>query len=149
IMLKSAIQIKKVRNVVSKSRYKTAIKNLENRANELIPALQILKNDIKKAPYRRYQESTIGVPKRLSRQKDHLFTFLHYEYVDATSNLADRRLRPAAISRHISRGNKPGKGAEPCRISTSRLQTENQKEISSKEKLPQAYHNYPTPPLPT
>lgn len=149
IMLKSAIQIKKVRNVVSKSRYKTAIKNLENQANELIPSLQILKNDIKKAPYRRYQESTIGVLKRLSRQKDHLFTFLHYEYVDATNNLAERRLRPAVISRKISCGNKTDKGAKTWCILTSLLQTWNQKEISFKEKLTQAYHNYLTRPIPT
>jgi hypothetical protein len=44
--------------------------------------------------------------RRLRKQRDHLFTFLDHEAVDATNNLAERQLRPAVISRKLSCGNK-------------------------------------------
>jgi transposase len=40
-----------------------------------------------------------AVANRLRKQQDHPFTFLDYEAVDATNNLAERQLRPAVISR--------------------------------------------------
>lgn len=145
-MLRSAITIKTTRQEVNKSRYDTAIKNLENQANELIPSLSLLKDKEARTPYR---EPTVGVLKRIAKQRDHLFTFLHYENVDATNNLAERQLRPAVISRKLSCGNKTEKGAKTWCILTSLLQTWNQKEVSFKEKLKQAYHNYITRPIPT
>jgi len=36
---------------------------------------------------------------RLLKQRDHLFTFLDYQEVEATNNLAECQLRPAIISR--------------------------------------------------
>ncbi len=45
----------------------------------------------------------------LNKQRDHLFTFLDHEGVDATNNLAERQLRPAVIARKISCGNKTPK----------------------------------------
>lgn len=104
--------IGKLRDQVSKSRYQTGIKNLEKQAEKLIPTLDIIEERISKGHYHQYQQSTIRVLKRLSRQKDHLFTFMHYDYVDPTNNLAERQLRPAVISRKISCGNKTMKGAK-------------------------------------
>src|SRR5262245_39372062 len=43
---------------------------------------------------------------RLLKQRDHLFTFLDHDAVEATNNLAERQLRPAVISRKLSCGNK-------------------------------------------
>ena len=60
-----------------------------------------------------------AVRKRLHKQRDHLFTFLDHDGVDATNNLAERQLRPAVIARKISCGNKSPKGAQTWQILTS------------------------------
>jgi hypothetical protein len=60
-----------------------------------------------------------AVRKRLNKQRDHLFTFLDHDGVDATNNLAERQLRPAVIARKISCGNKTQKGAGTWQILTS------------------------------
>jgi hypothetical protein len=52
------------------------------------------------------------VRQRLSKQRDHLFTFLDHPDVDATNNLAERQLRPAVIARKLSCGNKTPHGAQ-------------------------------------
>ena len=56
---------------------------------------------------------------RLLKQRDHLFTFLDDEAVDATNNLAERQLRPAVISRKLSCGNKTERGAATWQILAS------------------------------
>ena len=56
---------------------------------------------------------------RLRKQRDHLFTFLDHEAVDATNNLAERQLRPAVISRKLSCGNKTERGAETWQVLAS------------------------------
>jgi transposase len=60
-----------------------------------------------------------AVRKRLYKQRDHLFTFLDHDGVDATNNLAERQLRPAVIARKISCGNKTQKGARTWQILAS------------------------------
>lgn len=56
---------------------------------------------------------------RLLKQRDHLFTFLDHEAVDATNNLAERQLRPAVISRKVSCGNKSERGARTFQVLAS------------------------------
>ena len=56
---------------------------------------------------------------RLLKQRDHLFTFLDHEAVDATNNLAERQLRPAVISRKLSCGNKTERGARTWQVLAS------------------------------
>jgi hypothetical protein len=53
---------------------------------------------------------------RLRKQRDHLFTFLYDDHVDATNNLAERQLRPAVIARKVSCGNKTKKGAHTWEV---------------------------------
>lgn len=60
-----------------------------------------------------------SVRNRLHKQRDHLFTFLDHDGVEATNNLAERQLRPAVIARKISCGNKTPKGAWTWQILTS------------------------------
>ncbi len=60
-----------------------------------------------------------AVRNRLNKQRDHLFTFLDHDGVDATNNLAERQLRPAVIARKISCGNKTQNGARTWQILTS------------------------------
>jgi hypothetical protein len=56
---------------------------------------------------------------RLGKQRDHLFTFLDHEAVDATNNRAERCLRPAVVSRKLSCGNKTEHGAMTWQILAS------------------------------
>ena len=64
---------------------------------------------------------------RLAKQRDHLFTFLDHDGVDATNNLAERQLRPAVISRKLSCGNKTRAGADVWEILASLAATARQK----------------------
>jgi len=56
---------------------------------------------------------------RLLKQRDHLFTFLDHQAVDATNNLAERQLRPAVIGRKLSCGNKTESGARTWQVLAS------------------------------
>jgi transposase len=67
----------------------------------------------------REQAAEEAVRARLAKQRDHLFTFLRHEGVDATNNLAERQLRPAVIARKISCGNKTAAGARTFQILAS------------------------------
>lgn len=60
-----------------------------------------------------------AVANRLSKQLDHLFTFLYHDNVEATNNLAERQLRPAVIARKLSCGNKTERGARSFEILAS------------------------------
>jgi hypothetical protein len=67
----------------------------------------------------RSEPSEEAVRNRLHKQRDHLFTFLDHDGVEATNNLAERQLRPAVIARKISCGNKTQKGARTWQILAS------------------------------
>ena len=67
----------------------------------------------------RGQPQEEAVRNRLFKQRDHLFTFLSHDPVDATNNLAERQLRPAVIARKISCGNRTQKGAKTWEILAS------------------------------
>lgn len=67
---------------------------------------------------------------RLAKQRDHLFTFLDHEEVEATNNRAERQLRPAVISRKLSCGNKTENGAKAWEILASLAATCQQKGLS-------------------
>jgi transposase len=78
----------------------------------------------------RSEPSEEAVRNRLNKQRDHLFTFLDYDGVDATNNLAERQLRPAVIARKISCGNKTKKGARTWQILASLAATCSQRAVS-------------------
>ncbi len=79
-----------------------------------------------------------AVRNRLNKQRDHLFTFLDYDSVDATNNLAERQLRPAVIARKISCGNKTQKGAHTWQILASLAATCAQRATSFMAELARA-----------
>lgn len=60
---------------------------------------------------------------RLSKQREHLLTFLGDEAVEATNNRAERELRPAVITRKLSAGNKTKSGARVWQTLASVRQT--------------------------
>lgn len=82
-------------------------------------------DDLLETPRAQTQEESVR--NRLFKQRDHLFTFLDHDGVDATNNLAERQLRPAVISRKISCGNKTAKGARTWAILASLAATCDQK----------------------
>lgn len=61
--------------------------------------------------------------KRLRKQRPHLFRFLYVDELDATNNLAERRLRPAVVTRKTSGCNRVADGAETHAILSSVLVT--------------------------
>jgi hypothetical protein len=112
-MLKTAMHIKKVKGQVSRQRYRKACEKLEKQADRLlIPS--------------RADPAEEKIANRLRKQRDHLFTFLYQDEVEATNNLAERQLRPAVIARKISCGNKTRKGADTWQTLTSLIVTNNQ-----------------------
>lgn len=63
---------------------------------------------------------------RLTKHRDHLFTFLYRKEVEPTNNAAERALRPAVIARKLSAGNRSPTGAETHSILASLAQTARQ-----------------------
>jgi transposase len=91
---------------------------LEANADRLLGAARTVVNaDANAAPLEE------KLRQRLLKQRDHLFTFLDHEAVDATNNLAERQLRPAVISRKLSCGNKTERGARTFQVLASRAAT--------------------------
>ena len=70
------------------------------------------------------------VRQRLFKQRDHLFTFLDHDAVDATNNQAERQLRPAVVSRKLSCGNKTENGMKTWEILASLAATCQQKGLA-------------------
>ena len=103
-MLKSALLLKGLE--LPEGRFKECKAALEQTANRL---LQPSRGDPVEEKVRN----------RLFKQRTHLVTFLDFERVEATNNLAERQLRPAVIARKLSCGNKTEKGAHSWQIITS------------------------------
>lgn len=95
--------------------------------------LAILARDLLRSP--RSDPLAERVRRRLAKQADHLFTFLDYEGVDATNNLAERQLRPAVIARKLSCGNKTASGARTWQILASIAATCAQRNLSFTRKI--------------
>lgn len=118
-LLKGAMWLKKVKEDITTEQYQNYCRNLEREADELLKM-------------ERRDPIEEKVRNRLFKQRDHLFTFLYYD-VDATNNLAERRLRPAVITRKISCGNKTMEGAHTWEVLTSLIVTYKQRGESVSE----------------
>ncbi len=105
-MLRAAVALQEQKAELSLETFSDLRQALEHKAVQLL-----------EAP--RSQPNEEAVRNRLHKQRDHLFTFLDHEGVDATNNLAERQLRHAVIARKISCGNKTPKGAQTWQILTS------------------------------
>jgi NAD-specific glutamate dehydrogenase len=64
--------------------------------------------------------------KRLRKQREHLFTFLGMEGVEATNNRAERALRPAVVVRKMGGCNRTARGARTHAVLASLLVTAKQ-----------------------
>jgi transposase len=105
-MLRAAVALQKQKADLSLESFSNLRQALERKAVQLL-----------QAP--RSEPHEEAVRNRLNKQRDHLFTFLDHNGVDATNNLAERQLRPAVIARKISCGNKTPKGAHTWQILAS------------------------------
>jgi transposase len=115
--LLQAMALKKTRDALDPAQYAALRQSLEQNTLALIAA-----------PRGDPLEESIA--NRLRKQQDHLFTFLDYDQVQATNNLAERQLRPAVIARKISCGNKTPRGARTWEILASLAATAKQNQNS-------------------
>jgi transposase len=105
-LLEQAMRLKKERDALEPAAYRQRVAQVKAQAEGLLSM-----------PRGQPQEETIR--QRLVKQKDHLFTFLDYEQVEATNNQAERQLRPAVIARKVSCGNRTLKGARTFEVLAS------------------------------
>jgi len=87
------------------------------------------------------------VANRLRKRREHLFTFLDYDGVDATNNRAERQLRPAVIARKVSCGNKTEAGKRTWEVLTSLAATCQQRAASFIQLVAEAVPLHATPPI--
>jgi hypothetical protein len=116
-LLKAALLLKKCQAELRAQDYAQQRADLEARADPLLAI-----------PRAEPHEERVRA--RLSKQRDHLFTFLYHQEVDATNNLAERQLRPAVIARKLSCGNKTEPGAATWQVLSSLAATSVQRKES-------------------
>jgi len=124
-MLRAAVALQRQKAELSPQTFLTLRQSLQHKALALL-----------EPP--RSEPSEEAVRNRLNKQRDHLFTFLDHDGVDATNNLAERQLRPAVIARKISCGNKTPKGASTWQILASLAATCAQRATSFVDALARA-----------
>ena len=90
-----------------------------------------------------------GVEKALHRfrtHREHLFTFLDHPDVPPDNNLAERRLRPAVITRKLSCGNRTERGKSTWEVLASTIATCRQRGLSVIQVLARAVPLTAPPP---
>lgn len=95
--------------------------------------------------------------KRLRKQREHLFTFLEMEGVEATNNRAERALRPAVVVRKMGGCNRTARGARTHAVLASLLVTAKQQGrdpldylvevLTARDKLPSLLQQQRPPPV--
>jgi transposase len=114
-LLRQAIQLKERKNAMSPHGYRVARGKLEAALDRLL-VQEVTDPEI------------VKLVKLLTKQRPHLLTFLYVDEVDATNNVAERRIRSAVIVRKISAGNRSDRGSDTHAILTSIIQTSRQQE---------------------
>ena len=124
-LLKAAQVFKRLMPELSQNQRQKMRQSFENEADRLLAS-------------RRVEPAEASVANRLQKQRDHLFTFLDYDDVDATNNLAERQLRPAVIARKVSCGNRTERGANTWEILASLAATCTQRRESFRQMIAHA-----------
>jgi hypothetical protein len=75
------------------------------------------------------QPDNVQLAKRLLKHREHLLRFLYVHELDATSNQAERQLRPAVITRKTTGCNRFDEGAETHSVLPSVLTTCHQRGV--------------------
>ena len=109
-LLRRAIQLKERKTEMSSHGYRVARGQLEAALDRL------LSREVS-------DPEAAKLVRLLTKQRAHLLTFLYVDEVDATNNIAERRIRPAVIVRKISAGNRSTQGSDTHARLTSIIQT--------------------------
>jgi transposase len=111
-LLQEALALKRQKSSLDPFTFFQYAQDLEARLDALI------------APQRRLSDcDNARFARRLRKHRSHLLRFLYVEELDATNNLAERRLRPAVITRKTNGCNRTKPGAETHAILSSVLVT--------------------------
>jgi len=111
-LLQEALALKRQKSSLDPFTFFQFAQDLEVRLDALI------------APQRRLRDGdNARFARRLRKHRSHLLRFLYVEELDATNNLAERRLRPAVITRKTNGCNRTKPGADTHAILSSVLVT--------------------------
>jgi transposase len=111
-VLQEALELKKQRSSLDPFTYFQRTRDLESRLDLLISAERRLSDP-----------DNARFAKRLRKHRSHLLRFLYVNELEATNNLAERRIRPAVITRKTNGCNRTKPGAETHAILSSILVT--------------------------
>jgi hypothetical protein len=115
VVLREALKLGEQRTTLDPGSFVARRQELEERLDALI------------AEGRRFSDpDNARLAKRLRRQREHLFTFLEVEGVEATNNRAERALRPAVVVRKTGGCNRTPQGARTHAVLASLLATAKQ-----------------------
>ena len=97
---------------ITKKEFGSKLKLLEKRLDLLI-----------KSPVGNENKNAKRLRKRLRKFRDEIFTFLYIDGIEATNNIAERRVRPIALMRKVSFGSYSSRGVKTRYILMSLIQT--------------------------
>lgn len=112
-LVRDGIRLRK-RPDFTPERYRSRVLLINRRLNELA-------NDALDGKYDDPDARRLG--ERISRHRDHLFTFLDKPHVPHDNNHAERQLRPAVVMRKNTQGNRSDAGAETQAVLMSIFRT--------------------------
>ncbi len=114
-VLREALRLNEEKPQLSEAEFQVRFRALETQLDALI------------GEKRRFSDpDNARMAKRMRKQREHLFTFLKMEGVEATNNRAERALRPAVIVRKTGGCNRTPTGAQTHSILASLLVTAKQ-----------------------
>jgi transposase len=117
-LLREALTLKKEKPNLAPATFSQQATDLEDRLDRLIDERRRFTDPDNKR-----------FAKRLRKHRDHLLRFLYVDELDATNNLAERRLRPAVITRKTGGCNRTQDGADTHAVLSSVLVTCRQQSI--------------------
>ncbi len=113
--LLGALRLKEEKPRLNEAEFQVRFRALEERLDALI------------GEKRRFSDpDNARMAKRMRKQREHLFTFLQMEGVEATNNRAERALRPAVVVRKTGGCNRTTRGARTHAVLASLLVTAKQ-----------------------
>ena len=102
-LLRAAVALKARKPFLPEDEFATRRQKLEESADRLLDSATV-------------DPLEQRIVNRIRKRRNHLFTFLDHDAVDATNNFAERQLRPAVISRKLSCGNRTPRGARTWEV---------------------------------
>jgi len=134
-MLQEALTLKAEKSTLAAPTYAQRAADLEARLDALIDPKRHLTDP-----------DNLRFARRLRKQRPHILRFLYIDGLDATNNLAERKLRPAVVIRKTNGCNRANSGAQTHAILSSVLATCRQQDIPVLDYLIKLQRYGDTPP---